>query len=77
MEIATTKGMEAQKALSDWISDHGIKQIAISNATGIRKHRVSDILTLKSEIKASEMMVICLFIGKKTSDFMEPIEKEE
>lgn len=71
MIVEATRGMEAQKALSDWISDHGIKQAAIARACGMRTHRVSDILTLKSEIKTSEMMLICSFIEKSPGDFME------
>ena len=76
MVATTTKGWEAQKRLSDWILDHGIKQAAIARALGIRKHRICDIVNMKSEIKASELQLICAFIDKSPSDFLEA-EKEE
>lgn len=74
--VATTKGWEAQKRLSEWIIDHGIKQAAIARALGIRKHRICDIVNMKSEIKTSELVLICAFIDKSPSDFLEN-EKEE
>lgn len=71
MEATTTRGLEAQRALSEWIDSHGIKQSAIASAAGIRKHRMSEIMRLKTEMKASEFLSICDFIGKKPNDFVQ------
>lgn len=75
--VAEVKGFEVQKTLSDWISEHGLKQASISRATGITKNRMSDILTLKSEMKASEMLLICAFIEKEPNDFIKAAQEKE
>lgn len=77
MLVETTRGMELQKALSKWILDHGINQAAMARALGIRKHRINDIVNLKTDMRASELMLICGFLDKKPSEILESIEKEE
>ena len=77
MLAETTRGMELQKALSKWILDHGINQAAMGRALGIRKHRINDIVNLKTDMKASELLLICRFLEKNPSDLLESIEKEE
>ena len=65
----TTRGFEVQKALSEYVDQHGIKQAAIARALGIRTHRIHEIMRLKSEMKASEFMLICEFIDKDPNEF--------
>lgn len=77
MGAEITRGMELQKALSKWILDHGINQAAISRATGIRKHRINDIVNFKTDMRSSELWLICCFLDKKPSEILATIEKEE
>lgn len=70
MDVQTTRGLEAQKALSQWIDSHGVKQAAIARAIGMRPHRIHEIMRLKSEMKASEFLSICRFIDKEPNDFV-------
>lgn len=76
MEALVTRGLEAQKALSEWIDDHGIKQAAIAKALGIRPHRIHEIMRLKTQMKATEFIMICDFIDKNPNDFIQKNREE-
>lgn len=69
MQAVRTKGIEAQKALSQYVESHGVKQSAIARALGIRPHRVHEIMRLKTEMKASEFLLICRFLDKEPNFF--------
>lgn len=69
MQAVRAKGIEAQKALSQYVESHGIKQSAIARALGIRPHRVHEIMRLKTEMKASEFLLICRFLDKEPNFF--------
>lgn len=69
MQAVRAKGIEAQKALSQYVESHGVKQSAIARALGIRPHRVHEIMRLKTEMKASEFLLICRFLDKEPNFF--------
>lgn len=69
MQVVRAKGFEAQKALSQYVESHGVKQSAIARALGIRPHRVHEIMRLKTEMKASEFLLICRFLDKEPNFF--------
>lgn len=69
MQAVRMKGIETQKALSQYVESHGVTQSAIARALGIRPHRVHEIMRLKTEMKASEFLLICRFLDKEPNFF--------
>lgn len=63
--------MTVQKRVATYLLDNGITQAFVAEKTGIKRKRMSDILTLKSKMKADEYEKICKALGKKPNDFME------
>lgn len=63
--------MTIQSRIAAYLSANGITQAFVANKTGISKKRMSDILTLKSKMKADEYEQICKALGKTPNDFME------
>ena len=63
--------MTVQKRVATYLLDNGITQAFLAEKTGIKRKRMSDILTLKSKMKADEYEKICKALGKKPNDFME------
>lgn len=70
----TTKGgrfMVVQTRLAAYIKENGIKQIWISQRSGISESRLSVILTRRGKMTADEYEKIVRAIGKSPNDFME------
>lgn len=63
--------MTVQKRVATYLLDNGITQAFVAEKAGITRKRMSDILTLKSKMKADEYEKICKALGKKPNDFME------
>lgn len=63
--------MTVQKRVATYLLDNGITQAFVAEKTGIKRKRMSDILTLKSKMKADEYEKICKALGKQPNDFME------
>lgn len=63
--------MTVQKRVATYLLDNGITQAFVAEKTGIKRKRMSDILTLKSKMKADEYEKICKALGKAPNDFME------
>lgn len=63
--------MIVQGRLADYIRDNGIKQVWISQKTGISESRLSGILTRRLKMTADEYERIVSVIGKEPNDFME------
>ena len=63
--------MTVQKRVATYLLDNGITQAFVAEKTGIKRKRMSDILTLKSKMKADEYEKICKALGKTPNDFME------
>lgn len=63
--------MIVQSRLADYIRDNGIKQVWISQKTGISESRLSGILTRRLKMTADEYERIVSVIGKEPNDFME------
>lgn len=65
--------MTVQKRVATYLLDNGITQAFVAEKTGIKRKRMSDILTLKSKMKADEYEKICKALGKQPNDFMEAV----
>lgn len=63
--------MTVQKRVATYLLDNGITQAFVAEKAGITRKRMSDILTLKSKMKADEYEKICKALGKQPNDFME------
>ncbi len=66
--------MTVQKRVATYLLDNGITQAFVAEKTGIKRKRMSDILTLKSKMKADEYEKICKALGKQPNDFMETVD---
>ena len=62
--------MEVQKRIVDYVNSHGIRQVFISDKTGIKRDRMSNLMTLKSKMTADEYVLICGALHKTPNDFM-------
>ena len=62
--------MEVQKRVADYINGHGIRQVFVCEKAGIKRDRMSNIMTLKSKLTADEFVAICEAIHKTPNDFM-------
>lgn len=66
-----------QTNLRDYVKSNGIKQSFIAERTGLKEYTVSDIFTLRREMKADEFVMMCIAIGKNPNDFIGSLKKEE
>lgn len=65
-----------QEAVRDFVKTNGIKQRYISEVTGIKEYSISDIFTLRREMRADEFLKICLAIRKSPNDFIVVVENK-
>lgn len=63
--------MVVQKRIAQYLSESGITQAFICKKTGMSPKRVSDILTMKTRMRADEYESFCKALGKTPNDFME------
>ena len=62
--------MDVQSRISEYIKHMGIKQVIISEKTGISKDALSAILNNKRKMSADEFEKVCIAIEKSPNDFM-------
>ena len=63
--------MTVQRRVAAYLIGNGITQAFVADKSGITRKRMSDILTMKSKMKADEYEKICKALGKTPNDFME------
>lgn len=63
--------MTVQKRIAEYLLANGISQAFLVKKTGIKTGRMSQILTLKTRMRADEYELVCKALGKTPNDFME------
>ena len=62
--------------IKDYLTEKGIKQIAIANATGMSQQAVSETLNGNRTLTAEEFSRICGFLEVPCERFFDPIEAD-
>lgn len=71
-----SKGKVAAR-MADYISERGIKQKAIANATGMTPQAISETMKGNRSLTADEYGDICAFLRVPYDQFFDPITETE